>query len=74
MGFGDINSIIRDAARTLLVLQAFYQEIIYKCILKGNLSQLKINFSNKIIFLNELFKSENKEIDSIFPNERISIL
>jgi hypothetical protein len=45
MGFGDINSLIRDAARTLLIFQAFYQEIVYKCKLRGLMSELNANFT-----------------------------
>jgi hypothetical protein len=65
---------MRDAARTLLVFQAYYQEIAYKCKKMGKLNELKTHFAGENAFLTEVFKTENKEIDSIFPDERMVIL
>jgi hypothetical protein len=46
-----INSLIRDAARTLLIFHVFWQEIAYKCKQRGLLSELKSHFNKEIKFL-----------------------
>jgi hypothetical protein len=57
INISDIGSIIRNTARYLLIYQTYYQEIIYKCKLKGNLDQLKTCFARENQFLTELFRS-----------------
>jgi ATP phosphoribosyltransferase regulatory subunit HisZ len=57
MNILDLNSIMRDAAKTLLVFQAYYQEIAYKCQKMGKLNELKTHFEGENAFLTEIFKT-----------------
>jgi hypothetical protein len=57
ISIADINSIIRNTARDLLIYQTYYQEIIYKCKQSEQMNQLKTDFARENQFLNQLFTS-----------------
>jgi hypothetical protein len=46
----------------------------FKCRQYGMLNQLKASFYEDDIFLSKLFESENREIEKIFPKERLAII